>query len=279
MTGFGRSRKSGAVGSCQVEMTSVNRRHLELQLLLPPPLQPLIAEIRSWLSQQVERGHLKLQLTFEPAARSQLQLDEAAVAQLSTLADQLASSAQISKESAFSLLWNRSERPPLQPGDEPDLAELTELARSTIEEALSELNAMRESEGGAVQKELLDRCRLLEGEMAAVERLAPAAIERHRTQLEALIEGRSFESEEAVANQLLLFANKVDIAEEISRFRLHLGRLRSCSSGKQGEFLLQELLREVNTLGSKANDGQISLHVIAMKGELERLREQMQNIE
>jgi uncharacterized protein (TIGR00255 family) len=281
MTGFGRATGKGRLGEWSIEITSVNRRHLEIQPLLPSTLHSLLVDLRSWIASRVGRGQLKVQLSYEPSSevRRSIRVEEATIREIGEAADRMASIGKIDREAAFGLIWSSCEPSPLAVGAllGGDLDPLREAIRPTVEAALEALIAMKRCEGESIEQEIAEAVEQLEGEISAIEMLAPEVVERHREQLATMIAGVA--NEELMARELLLFANKVDIAEELSRFRLHLGQLTRIGGGKEGDFLLQELLREVNTLGSKASNGQITQHVVTIKRLLDRLREQMQNVE
>jgi uncharacterized protein (TIGR00255 family) len=169
--------------------------------------------------------------------------------------------------------------------EEPELdaAELLAL----LDEALGGLVAMREREGEALAAELSERLGNLEQGLARIEERAPRRAEQERDRLRAavteLLDGRQLD-EDRLSQEIALLADKLDVTEEIVRLKTHLGACREtmdgdAAAGRQLAFLGQELLREINTIGSKANDAEIAQVVIGMKGELEKVREQVENIE
>jgi len=259
MTGFGRAVR----GVCRVEITTLNRRHLEMQVILPPSLQPMMVEIRKAVASRLKRGHVKVVVSYDPEQTPPAQLSRGRLEQLLLLADELCERAGVSRESALTLLWSGSDV--VTHADEGAAKEVLPAVR----DALDEVVAMRSEEGAQIGEELKERCDLLEKELATIASLAPVVLERHRAHLATIAPAE-------LTEQILV---KGDIAEEISRFELHLGQLRDCDSGKRADFLLQELLREANTLSAKAGDGEISGCAVRIKEELERLREQMQNVE
>ncbi|HWA40900.1 MAG TPA: DUF1732 domain-containing protein, partial [Gemmatimonadales bacterium] len=157
----------------------------------------------------------------------------------------------------------------------------------TVRQAVADCQAMRAREGAALAAELELRFGLMETAVAAIERAAPERIvkerDRLRSAVQELLDGRVVD-EQRLAQELAFLAEKLDITEETVRFRTHLAACRQALAGqapcgKQLGFLAQELGREVNTMGSKANDAAIIAHVVAMKGELEKVREQVENLE
>jgi len=158
---------------------------------------------------------------------------------------------------------------------------------AAIEEALRELTAMRRVEGERLAADLLARVARIEGLVAAIEEKAPAVPEYYRVQLAKRIEeilGRTGIDETRLAQEVALFAERCNITEEIVRLRSHLGQLRGTlvtdgALGRKADFILQEINRELNTIGAKANDLTIARAVIEAKAELEKVREQVQNLE
>ena len=159
--------------------------------------------------------------------------------------------------------------------------------QAVVERAAGEVVAMREREGRALATELNTRLAALESAAQVIEEQAPARLKAEHARLKqavAELTGQANVDEQRLALEIALLADRVDITEELVRFRAHVGAARAAlksdqAVGKQLGFLAQELLREVNTMGSKANDARITQTVIAMKGDLEKFREQLENLE
>ncbi|HEX5385490.1 MAG TPA: YicC/YloC family endoribonuclease [Gemmatimonadales bacterium] len=288
MTGFGAGEGPAAGGRLRIEIRTVNHRYFNLAARLPSGLTGLEGEIRERLRRDFERGHIALQARWtEPPASSEptLRLD---LARARAAADRLRE-----LQGALSL-----------PGDvsleliarQPDVfvadgAESAEVAWSEVEpvvaQAASECTTMRRREGAVLAAELNHRLDLLEAAARIIAARAPARLPRERDRLRAavreLLDGRGID-ENRLAQELAFLADKLDITEELVRFAAHVAAAREALAadrpvGKQLGFLAQELGREVNTMGSKANDPEIAHQVIAMKGELEKFREQLENLE
>ncbi len=287
MTGFGAAEGPVAGGRLRIEIRTVNHRYFHLAARLPPELAVLEGEVRERLRRDFERGHLAVQGRWvEPPARTEaLRLDleraRALVARLRELQSALALPGEVSLELVA--------RQPEVFGT--DGRETLEIGWAEVEpvvaQAAAECRAMRRREGEVLARELGHRLDLLEAGGQAVAGRAPERLVRERDRLRAsvreLLDGRAVD-EQRLAQEIAFIADKLDITEELVRFRAHVAAAREAlaadrPAGKQLGFLAQELGREVNTMGAKANDPGIAQQVIAMKGELEKFREQLENLE
>ena len=289
MTGFGTAEGAVSGGRLRVEVKTVNHRHFNPALKLPGELAAIEGELREALRKEFDRGHVAVSVRWtEWTQRSTtLSVDLVRAKEVSDrlreLRDELGLTGQVSLE----LVARQS-------GVLTDaLAEESPTAVTWVEfapvvtQAVADCQAMRTREGSALAAELEHRFGLMERAVTEIERLAPARIVRERDRLRAavteLLDGRTVD-EPRLAQELAFLAEKLDITEELVRFRTHLVACRRALAsdvpiGKQLGFLAQELAREVNTMGSKANDAEIVAQVVAMKGELEKVREQVENLE
>ena len=170
-----------------------------------------------------------------------------------------------------------------------DVEELWPLIKQAATDALLQLNEMRHQEGDAMKQDMLANCQKIVGELASVEKLAPRVVEAYGKKMTDRINGMLEKFEVSitpadVVREVGVFAERCDISEEVVRLQNHLGQFNSVvdepqSNGKKLEFLVQEMLRETNTIGSKANDSDIARHVVEMKTAIERIREMVQNVE
>jgi uncharacterized protein (TIGR00255 family) len=287
MTGYGASEGPLSGGRLAIEIRSVNHRHLSVQFKLPFGLQRFEAVLRERLRQRVARGHITVaaRWSLEPSRSGSVQLNleraRAVVAALTELKTALSLQGDIDlgfvARQPDVLSAGEAEAPAL---DETELLAL-------LDGALAGMMAMREQEGAALHRELETRLGNLETALTAVHDRAPQRVERERDRLRdavrELLDGRSLD-EERLGQEIALLADKLDITEEIVRLRAHCAACRDALAedgavGRRLTFLGQEMLREINTIGSKANDADISQTVIGMKGELEKLREQVENVE
>jgi len=288
MTGFGASDLATAAGRYTVEARSLNHRFLEITVRLPRELAPLEDRIRALVQGRVLRGRVEVAIMRENygkrlrTVRIDLDLAKAFASALNELkqALELPGSPDLAMLSALPDLIRIEEQ-------KEDLEAAWTAIAEAVEVALSRLIAMREREGARLTSDLGQRVRRLAERADEIERRAPLVVQEHAARLTRRIEeliGMPPVDEGRLAAEVAIFADRSDIAEETTRFRSHLAQMQqmligSGAAGRTLEFLVQELGREANTIGSKANDVEISRAVIAVKGELESLREQIQNLE
>lgn len=287
MTGFGTAEGPVGTSSLRVEVKTVNHRHFNPSLKLPSDLAPIEGELREALRKEFDRGHVSVGLWWgesqEKAPTLAVDLDRAreVAAKLRELRDALGLKDEISLELV-------ARQPDIFTSAVPEAVAVSwaEVA-PVVAKAVGECQTMRRREGDALAAELRHRFDLMERSVAEVERAAPERVVRERDRLRAavaeLLDGRPVD-DQRLAQELAFLAEKLDITEEIVRFRTHVAACRQALGqegpvGKQLGFLAQELGREVNTMGSKANDAAITAHVVALKGELEKVREQLENLE
>ena len=287
MTGFGAAEGPAGRGRLRVEIRTVNHRFFNPAFKMPGELAPLEGEVRDRLKREFERGHVAVSVRWADGGRSggalQLNVDRAreAMARLRELQATVGLSGEISLE----LLARQMD---VLSVEEPEAAPVGWAeVEPIVAQAALECRAMRRREGEALAAELLRRVEAI-GQLAAqVEELAPARIIRERDRLRAsvaqLLDGIAID-EARLAQELAIQVDRLDITEELVRLRAHLLVTRDALAGdqavgKQLGFLAQEIGREVNTIGSKANDATIGQLAIAMKGELEKFREQVENLE
>jgi uncharacterized protein (TIGR00255 family) len=287
MTGFGRA--SAALGNLTltVQVSSVNRKTLDLTLALPEEWEALEAPIAELVRKYAARG--KVHVRFEATGASSTAAaawDEAAVAANLEKLSAFAAGRGLKLEPSAELIWqiaSAQRRAPTLPA--LDDAQATLLA--TTEEALRAFAAMRAQEGVALLADLQARMAVLRMQVAAVAERAPAVAPTYREQLMKRLRDAKLELEvedERVLREIALFADRCDVTEELTRLRSHLEQFSTLLKsdgeiGRKAEFILQEIGREVNTTGAKANDLAISKAVIELKNELERIREQIANVE
>jgi uncharacterized protein (TIGR00255 family) len=287
MTGYGVAE--GALGQDRltVELRSVNHRFFNPTFKLPSMLVRWEREAREVMRARVARGHVTLSARLGAEAVSTLRIDGDRFAmyleQLRSLAARHGIAAPVDVATVLRL-------PGVVTSDEP-AAEVEDPAPflAVVERAVDALNAMRTGEGAAITTMLLDRVAVMENAMGAVSVRAPERIVAQRDRLRAsvreLLDGAA-PDEQRLAQEIAILADRLDVAEEIDRFGAHVTAFRATLAsppaegvGKRLGFLIQEMLREANTTGSKANDSEILSHVMVVKQELERVREQVENLE
>lgn len=284
MTGFGRGSANFGTHAITVQVNSVNRRGLDLTVALPDAWDPLESAVAEAVRKVVARG--KVHVVVEVSGGMEAEWDEAAVAATLDRLKALAQARGVPFQPTAELLWEIASAQ----GGGGKLGE-AEQAWPAVEQALLAalrgLAAMRAREGEALLVDFLGRLEKLHGQVEAIAVRAPQVAPTYRDQLLQRLRGAGLEldvGDERVLKEVALFADRTDITEEITRLRSHLGQLRDLlraegEVGRKAEFILQEIGREIHTIGSKANDLQISQRVIECKNELERVREQMANVE
>ena len=290
MTGRGAGAAAGRLGRVEVELSSVNRKQLDIDVGLPRFLASFEARVQARIQARLSRGRVtgEIRVTWGAAAqvagaRVDLGLARAQVAALRATAGKLGLPDDLKASALLAL-----------PGivtvahGERDLEALWPVAEKALDAALAKLQAMRRQEGAALGRDLRTRLVTLRRLAAEIGARAPGVAETYRANLrqriaEALPE-TDLAGDERLLKEVALFADKVDITEELVRLASHLdqagGLLRAGGVvGRTLDFLVQEMGREINTIGSKANDGEITRRVVAFKTGLEQIREQVQNIE
>jgi uncharacterized protein (TIGR00255 family) len=281
MTGFGRSICKIKLGRLVTEIQSVNRKYLEISTSLPKELSRFDLEIRKWVGEVVSRGFVTVRLYLSSSVEEQLP-DAAQLKRMKKAWMKLAkASGNSEKEITLSFLLNHM---PTAVGEEEEMDGL----REGVEKALDGVLEMKKREGHALAIDIGQRLNALELTLRQIEKQSPDAVAKQRQKLkeraqEVLTPGA--ELDERLLREIALFAEKVDIAEEITRFHSHISQFReiiqakNAQVGRKLDFLVQEMGREINTIGSKSADVMISRFVVDAKSELEKVREQIQNIE
>jgi uncharacterized protein (TIGR00255 family) len=288
MTGFGAA--DGPVGGARVsvELRSVNHRFFSPSIKLPPSLARWEGDARETLRRRIARGHVTLSARVERGEQPLAVIDEAAFAARAAALTALQQRYQLggSVDVATVLRLPDVVRTAL-PEDETVGSPDEFLA--VVEAAADALARARASEGARLAAVITERLDLLSATLERIAARAPERLTAHRERLRenvrALLDGRPLD-EQRLAQEVALLAERLDIGEEVDRFRAHLAAFRETlrdapdsGVGKRLGFLLQELLREANTIGSKAYDAGLQAEVVLLKEEMERIREQVENLE
>jgi uncharacterized protein (TIGR00255 family) len=287
MTGFGAAEGPAGAGRLRVEIRTVNHRFFNFAPKLPGDLASLEGELRERLRREFDRGHVTVQVRWVEAPERALALtvDTERARAIAVRLRELRAAAGLDGSIDVDLVARQPDVLRWEGGEGAEIGwgELEPIVAS----AAAECRAMREREGAALVAELRKRLELMEGAAEAIAARAPERLLRERDRLRAavaeLLDGRAAD-EQRIAQEVALTADRLDITEELVRFASHVSAAREALAadrpmGKQLGFLAQELGREVNTMGAKANDAAITQRVIAMKGELEKFREQLENLE
>jgi uncharacterized protein (TIGR00255 family) len=289
MTGYGRGECSQRGFKVTVEVSSVNRKQTEIAVNLPRDLEVLEAQIRDEINRRVARGRLLVRLSVHAAkgAAGHMRLDVPLARSYAKELRALAKSLRLSDPVTLDMLA----RAPgvLEPEEEIAEAEaLWPATKKALDAALDVLLKMREREGAFLARDLKARMAVMRAGVSRVQGLAPKVAERYREQLLTRIKVAGLEApgldDERLVKEIFYFADRSDISEELTRLQSHFQQFDDCVKsgepiGRTLDFLAQEINREINTLGSKANDSVISREVVLLKAELEKFREQVQNVE
>ena len=288
MTGFGQKHAPWQDGAVTVEVRSVNHRFLEVACRLPRTLHALEEPFKKAVQQRCTRGRVDMTVSVQggKGRGGVINLDQAMAKQYHHALRRLKTSLKLPGSIDVAIIAGLRDVLTVsdQPPEDPQLAKLV---HQLAEEALDQMRAMRQREGTALAKDMHGRIQTLKDHRLAVTGRAPVLLqegfERMKQRIEKLLGGEAPDVPR-LHQELAMYADRGDITEEIVRLDSHMLQFeehlkRAESVGKTLEFLLQEMGREVNTIGSKANDAVIAGHVVKMKAELERVREQVQNVE
>ena len=288
MTGYGKAEVDSAGGRVVVEVRSVNHRYGEVSVKLPRIFLPFENEIKKAVGQRLKRGKIEVFIQREESAAGSagpvvnLPLARGYYKAFTSIREALG----LAEEVSLALI--ASQKDVLGVGEReaaPDALPAELLA--AVQRATDNLDAMRSREGEALLADLHKRRTYLSLAMERVAQRAPQVVAEYVLKLKervVLLAGDSSVSEERLAQEVAVMADRCDITEELVRFNSHLLQLDETLNlgepvGRKLDFLLQEINREVNTIGSKANDAEIAACVVELKSELEKIREQVQNIE
>jgi uncharacterized protein (TIGR00255 family) len=290
MTGYGRGESAQDGFKLTVELSAVNRRQSEISVNLPRELEMLETQVRDVINRQVARGRVTARFGIHSAdgklsaeAHINLPLAKAYSAQLGKLVKELKLSGSVTLDHVL-------RAPGVFQTDEElvDAENIWPVMEKALQQALTALTKMREREGANLSRDLTARIAIMRQSVEKIQKQAPHTTENYRQQLLARIKGAGLENiapdDERLLKEIVLFADRSDISEELTRLQSHFGQFEDCRKSKEPvgrtlDFLAQEMNREINTIGSKANDAVISREVVILKAELEKFREQAQNVE
>ncbi len=288
MTGYGRGQSVHNGCKYSVELNSVNRKQSDVVVTLPRELAEIEPRVRDMINAEVSRGRLNVVIATHrsAAANGNLALDtEAARTYYKAMLDlqkELKAAGEISIETVL-----RAPGVMRVPEEQVAIDEAWPHIEGALKQALGELVKMRESEGKHLAKDLIKRLKLVRGFVRKVRLLQPAVVKRYRQSLQERIHRAGVDlpiDDDRLVKEVIFFADKSDISEELTRLDSHFAQFahhlrKNEPVGRTLEFMSQEIAREFNTLGAKANDVEISQLVVMCKAEMEKIREQIQNIE
>lgn len=288
MTGFGRAEHAGDGIIARVEIATVNRKQADIHFSLPRELTGLEADLRKSVLRFVSRGRVNVSIHLERTSGSDESLSvdsgraqalEAAFIEISEILDRPVKPEAADFMKAPGVLtfehsgWNADDA--------------AEAIHPAMEAALEKLVEMRNAEGSDLKADFVERLGILEQHAETIGKATPMVVERQRDSLHNRLREAEIEidlNDERLLKEIALFAERCDISEETTRLASHINRFREYLDsnepvGRSLDFLCQEINREFNTIGSKANDAEIGQNVVGAKTELEKIREQVQNIE
>jgi uncharacterized protein (TIGR00255 family) len=283
MTGYAVASRELESAVLNVELRAVNHRYLDLQFRMPDELRGIESVLREALTGRLNRGKIECRISYAPIpGRKGLDLDENLVKQLVALNARVRAAlpdAQ-SVSAADVLRW-----PGVLGTDSLDVDEMRQACLSLVEQVLEDFSLTRGREGEKLKAILLERAAAVEARLAEVAPRMPAVIAAFQEKLGTrLREALGNADEDRIRQEIVLLANKIDVDEELTRLTTHIAELRRIldkggAVGKRLDFLMQELNREANTLGSKAADVTVTQVSMELKLLIEQMREQIQNIE
>ena len=290
MTGFGRAEKIFATRKYSVELKSVNSRYCDLNIRMPRILNFADTAVRKQITDALIRGKVDVFINYQ---------DTSSECETITINEGLAKAYSDAAANIAAITGREDDLGVSRLASYPDFLQVSQAAvdeevmgkelADTVAEALAGMNAMRKREGDALASNILMKIATLAGIRDEIEERSPAVIDGYRARLSARVdelltsEQKEFYDESRLAAEVALFADKCAVDEELTRLKSHFAQADKIlagdgACGKQMDFLVQEINREVNTCGSKANDIEITNRVLAMKNTVEEIREQIQNL-
>ncbi|MBQ9832641.1 MAG: YicC family protein [Clostridia bacterium] len=288
MTGFGRATAEADGREITIELKSVNHRYLDIGYRMPRQIGFLEDVFRAELSDRLSRGHVDIYVNYRNLRNDSktVEIDTGLLSAYLTAARNAAEQFSLHDDIGLHSALHFQDVVSVVSAEE-DREALTELAKSVLCQAIDELKAMRKAEGERLSADLSRRLDFIEELTAKIEERAPVVVDEYKVKLNERIEklmGGVPVDQQRLACEVAIFADKASIDEEIVRLKSHVKGMRallesSDGTGRKLDFLVQEMNREFNTIGSKANDKEIVGFVISGKAEVEKIREQVQNIE
>lgn len=287
MTGFGQGEATAATSSVTVEIRSVNHRFLDLAFKLPRVIQNREADIKDIVRAKLARGRVTITINIEsPTSGRAITINEQVLETYLMQLRAFAKKHQLDERLSLDTLMQLPEvvtAKELEPGED----EVWPLVEKSLNGALDACTKMRVEEGRALERDLVQRMQIIDRTVTAIEKLSP---EVAKQQVEALrkrvaqLAGEVQVNEDRIAVEIVMLADKTDFTEEITRLRSHEAQFnRALKDGgevsKKLTYILQEMHREASTIGAKASGSEVIQHVVVLKEETEKLREQVQNLE
>lgn len=287
MTGFGRSKKESDRLSVTVEVKTVNHRFCEFYFRMPRNLLKIEDKLKKKLSEHILRGRVEVfvTLTGEAVINRKVQIDWSLLDEYYQYINAIKEKYGLTEQVSLQELLEREEIISIEESDEEN-GELEALVTAAVEEAALSLKLMRQTEGEALAQDVSDNLLQLKNRAIQLKEYAPTVVNQYKDRITKRMQDYlSGQIDEArIVTEVAVFAERVDINEELTRLNSHIQQFQKTlllkePVGRKLDFLVQEMNREVNTIGSKANDSSIANEVVEMKSLLEKIKEQVQNIE
>lgn len=288
MTGYGRGEVDHDGTKFSVEINSVNRKQSEIVINAPREFAELEPRIRQTINEKLSRGRTTVSIATQGGSNGahRLALDTALARSYHDAMHALQKELNAPGEISISTIL---QAPGVMRFSENNLdaKEIWPVLEHALDDALAELIKMRQREGKHLAKDLIHRLKVIRREIKSVRSLFPEVVKKYRAALHDRIQKAGLDlslDDERLLKEVSIFADRSDVSEELTRLESHLAQFahhlrKNEPVGRTLEFITQEIARELNTLGAKANDATISQHVVTSKAELEKIREQIQNLE
>lgn len=288
MTGFGKGQSMGEIGTLTVELRSLNHKYFDMVSRLPNHLSVFEDKVREYLKKKIRRGRINLAVSWESKekARAAFSLDLNLAKKYHRELLKLKRALGLKDDLGLTQLISLPEIITYEQKKE-NLRRLWPELSKAIERALHNLDRMRQAEGRRLMRDLLKRIRKIRYYLENIENHLPKVIERYRASLFQKVKalsGRKKIDQDRIAEEVALFVRNSDVSEELTRIKSHLKAFKLAlrhqrEAGKELDFIAQELFRETNTIGAKSGNFRISSRVIKIKSQIEKMREQLQNVE
>lgn len=289
MTGFGRGTAGGDTFSVSVELKTVNNRFLDINLRLPAELQPLENVIKKQIGSRLSRGRVEANLQYDRGEAAGFELNRPLIAGFLAAMKEMQDEFSLAGEPDLNVIARLPNV--VQTRKEEPSAEFLDAVESAFSAALDDLEHMRAKEGELLREELLSLIGQIDERVPVIEAQAANVADEYRVRLTKRINDMLAKTDSQIeldqsrlAQEIAYLADRADISEEIARLRTHIEHFRGIMTdendvGKRLDFLTQELNREANTIASKTNNMTVKENALAIKSEIEKIREQVQNVE
>ena len=290
MTGFGKGESKSKFGRFVVEMRTVNHRYFDMSSRMPSALGMFEDRIKNYINRYMKRGKVNFSLSLKKNGKSSgsVKLDDGAIEKYYAMLARVKRRFKLKDDIKLSHILSFPDVV-IQEQPEYEPASVWPVLEKALRKAALDCNNMREREGKALYRDLAKRIQKISSSIDKISCLAPDLVSKYRHRLDSrmreLVKGRGYNIDKSrLETEIAMFAKQSDISEEITRAKSHLHALKTSiasnkETGRRLDFILQELQREVNTLGSKALSAKISQLVVDIKSEIEKMREQAQNVE